>query len=94
MPYVREKEPNGSADKEDQMNEQDTTGLEIAIQQYEEAIAFELANPRDGSLKSRAIPYCYIPDKIKARIEDGSADYLQEITKLYDEAMYTLQAAR
>jgi hypothetical protein len=76
------------------MNEQDTTGLEIAIKQYEEAIAFEVANPWDGSLKPRAIPYCHIPDKIKARIEDGRADYLQEITKLYEQAMYTLQAAR
>jgi hypothetical protein len=91
---VREKEPNGSTDKEDEMNEIDTTDLEMAIKQYEEAIAFEVANPWDGSLKARAIPYCYIPSKIKSKIEDGRADYLEEITKLYDQAMFTLQAAR
>jgi hypothetical protein len=56
--------------------------LELAIAQYEEAIAFEIANPWDGTFVARAIPYCFIPDKIKARIEDGRADYLEEIRKL------------
>jgi len=75
------------------MNKQDTTGLEIAIQQYEEAIAFEIANPWDGTRTARAIPYCFIPSKIKSRIEDGRADYLKEITKLYEQAVSTLQAS-
>lgn len=56
--------------------------LDIAIKQYEEAIAFEVANPWDGSLTPRSHPYCYIPDKVKARIEDGRADYLTEVKKL------------
>jgi hypothetical protein len=55
--------------------------LEIAIAQYEKAIAFEIANPFDGKV-AQAIPYCFIPSAVKARIEDGRADYVEEISKL------------
>jgi hypothetical protein len=59
----------------------DTAGLDIAIAQYEKAIAFEIANPFDGKV-AQAIPYCFIPSAVKARIEDGNADYVEEISKL------------
>jgi hypothetical protein len=62
------------------MTKVDTTGLDVAIKQYENAIAFEIANPLDG--KAQAIPYCFIPSAVKNRIEDGRADYLNEIQKL------------
>lgn len=64
-----------------EMAKVDTTGLDIAIAQYEKAIAFEIANPFDGKI-SQAIPYCFIPSAVKARIEDGTADYLEEIQNL------------
>lgn len=70
----------------------DTTGLEIAIKQYEEAIAFEEANPFTG--KPQSVPYCYLPDRVKSRIEDGRADYLTEIKKLCAAAKRTLEAVR
>ena len=72
----------------------DTTGLDVAIKQYEEAIAFEIANPWDGSFKPRSIPYCHIPDSIKYRIEDGRADYLNEIKKLLTKAKAARKAVR
>ena len=76
------------------MNKVDTTGLDIAIKQYEEAIAFEVSNPWDGTLTARSIPYCHIPDKVKSRIEDGRADYLKEIQKLLASAKATREAVR
>ena len=74
------------------MNKVDTNGLDIAIKQYETAIAFEIANPFDG--KAQAIPYCFIPSAVKNRIEDGHADYLIEIQKLLAGAKAARQAAR
>jgi hypothetical protein len=64
------------------MNKTQDKPLLIAIKQYEEAIAFERTHPWDGTQAARSIPYCFIPDRIKARIEDGRADYLTEIKKL------------
>jgi hypothetical protein len=72
----------------------DTTSLDIAIKQYEEAIAFELAHPWDGSQTPRAIPYCFIPDRVKSRIEDGRADYLREVQKLLASAKRSRAAVR
>jgi len=63
------------------MAKANTEALDIAIAQYEQAIAFEIANPFDGKV-AQAIPYCFIPSAVKARIEDGVADYLEEIEKL------------
>ena len=60
----------------------DTTGLDIAIAQYEERIAFEIANPFDGTMKPRSVPYCFLPDKVRARVENGQADFIEEVTKL------------
>ena len=72
----------------------DTTGLDVAIKQYEDAIAFEIANPFDGTATYEAIPYCFIPSDVKNRIEDGCADYLDEIQKLHAAAVATRKAAR
>jgi hypothetical protein len=74
------------------MTKVDTTALEVAIKQYQDAIAFEIANPFDG--KAQAIPYCFIPSSVKNRIEDGQADYLDEIKKLLAGANAALKAAR
>ncbi len=86
--------PNGGPDRGVKMTKADTTGLDIAIKQYQEAIAFEVANPWDGTIKARAIPYCFLPDKVKARIEDGRADYLAEVRKLLASAMKSRQEVR
>ena len=69
-----------------------TLDLDLMISQYEKAIAFEIANPFDG--KAQAIPYCFIPSKVKSSIEDGRADYLIEIQKLLAGAKAARKAVR
>ena len=66
--------------------------LDLMIAQYETRIAFEIAHPFTGQPQS--VPYCFIPDRIKSRIEDGRADFLKEIKKLHAAAVAARQAVR